>query len=216
MKFRCRHTQYKGEINVKYIARFTIVLLVCLIFLNNPINKEYKLMAEVNNVEVENLEQFIDNFSIIPEEVKKYIDNQDKNLTNNKQETKINSVFEEEEFTVTAYDLSVQSCGKKITSRGYGITRNGFDLRGHTWKTARVIAVDPKVIPLGSIVYIQFIDEDYFNYNGVYIAEDTGSAIKGNKIDLFFEDTGEKVSGETMDFGVTKARIIILNKDGGM
>ena len=39
----------------------------------------------------------------------------------------------------------------------------------------RTIAVDPTVIPLGSEVEI----------NGqIYIAEDTGSAIKGNKIDL--------------------------------
>lgn len=40
----------------------------------------------------------------------------------------------------------------------------------------RTIAVDPSVIPLGTKVF--------FN-NHVYIAEDTGSAIKGNRIDLF-------------------------------
>ena len=40
----------------------------------------------------------------------------------------------------------------------------------------RTIAVDPEVIPLGSEVMID---------GKVYIAEDTGGAIKGNKIDLF-------------------------------
>lgn len=44
-------------------------------------------------------------------------------------------------------------------------------------KEGRTIAVDPNVIPYGSIVYIQ----DY----GYYIAEDCGGAIKQNRIDIF-------------------------------
>ena len=44
-------------------------------------------------------------------------------------------------------------------------------------KEGRTIAVDPKVIPYGSIVYIQ----DY----GYYIAEDCGGDIKSNRIDVF-------------------------------
>ena len=46
---------------------------------------------------------------------------------------------------------------------------------GTTMTPYRTIAVDPKVIPLGSKVEI----------NGkVYVAEDTGGAIKGNRIDI--------------------------------
>ena len=44
-------------------------------------------------------------------------------------------------------------------------------------KEGRTIAVDPKVIPYGSIVYIQ----DY----GLFVAEDCGGAIKQNRIDVF-------------------------------
>lgn len=44
-------------------------------------------------------------------------------------------------------------------------------------KEGRTIAVDPKVIPYGSIVYIQ----DY----GYFIAEDCGGDIKSNRIDVF-------------------------------
>ena len=59
-------------------------------------------------------------------------------------------------------------------------------------KEGRTIAVDPNVIPYGSIVYIQ----DY----GVFIAEDCGSAIKQNRIDIFTSNydyaisMGKKVS----------------------
>lgn len=115
------------------------------------------------------------------------------------------------EFTVTCYDLSVQSCGKPIGSKGYGITASGFDLTGHTWETARAIAVDPKVIPLGSKVEITFIDEDYSKYNSTYTAVDTGSAIKGNKIDFFLGDFNQnKVHQSVWEFGKTKAVVKIL------
>lgn len=49
--------------------------------------------------------------------------------------------------------------------------------RGLVPKEGRTIAVDPSVIPYGSIVYIQ----DY----GYFIAEDCGGAIKQNRIDIF-------------------------------
>ena len=53
---------------------------------------------------------------------------------------------------------------------------------GTTPTEGRTIAVDSSIIPLGSRVYI----EGY----GVFIAEDTGGAIKGNVIDIFVNDHG--------------------------
>lgn len=52
-------------------------------------------------------------------------------------------------------------------------------------KEGRTIAVDPKVIPYGSIVYIQ----DY----GLYVAEDCGGAIKQNRIDVFTADYNKAI-----------------------
>jgi hypothetical protein len=57
----------------KKVVRFIVVLLMCIVLINNFISEQYKnVNAESNNenVEVENLEQFVDNFSIISEQVK--------------------------------------------------------------------------------------------------------------------------------------------------
>jgi len=80
----------------------------------------------------------------------------------------------------TAYDLSYASCGKNPGDPAYGITYSGTHAR------PGVIAVDPRVIPLGSKVYVESLDStsDY----GFASAEDTGSAIKGNKVDLFINN----------------------------
>lgn len=61
-------------------------------------------------------------------------------------------------------------------------TATGIDLRINP----RVIAVDPSVIPLGSMVEVEGM--------GVYIAGDTGGAIRGNIIDIHFQTVGEALS----------------------
>lgn len=78
-------------------------------------------------------------------------------------------------FKVTAYCPCIKCCGKTD-----GITATG------TLATAgRTIAVDPTVIPYGSEVIL----------NGhTYIAEDCGGAIKGNKIDMFFNTHQEALN----------------------
>lgn len=66
----------------------------------------------------------------------------------------------------------------------YGATGNTTKT-GTECKEGRTIAVDPNVIPLGSTIYIE---NDPLGGDGYYIAEDTGSAVKGNIIDIFADD----------------------------
>lgn len=61
----------------------------------------------------------------------------------------------------------------------------------------RSIAVDPSVIPLGSRVYIEGF--------GVFIAEDTGGAIKNNKIDVFVSS-----HSRAYELGVKTANVYVL------
>ncbi len=60
-----------------------------------------------------------------------------------------------------------------------------------------IIAVDPRVIPLGTKLYV----EGY----GLAIAGDTGGAIKGNIVDLFFE-----TKAECRQFGRRQRKVYVL------
>lgn len=112
------------------------------------------------------------------------------------------------EVEVTAYTLSESDCNKGINHPGYGITANGTNLAGHTLESARAIAVDPRIIPLGSKVKLSFKDEEMRKYNGVYTAVDTGGAIKGNIIDLF---AGEGANDLANHIGRRIAKVTIVS-----
>lgn len=89
--------------------------------------------------------------------------------------------------TATAYTAECDGCS--------GITYTGVNLLND--RNAKVIAVDPNVIPLGSSVYV----EGY----GYATAEDIGGAIKGNRIDIHLP-----TKTEAYNWGVRDVKITIL------
>ncbi|MGD6968931.1 DUF348 domain-containing protein [Rossellomorea vietnamensis] len=88
----------------------------------------------------------------------------------------------------TAYTGSCNGCS--------GVTATGINLRANPG--VKVIAVDPSIIPLGTKVYV-----DGYGYA---VAADTGGAIKGNKIDVFFPS-----KSEAYRWGRKQVKIKILN-----
>ena len=61
-----------------------------------------------------------------------------------------------------------------------GITAAGYDVRGTIYANGfRVVAVDPWLIPLGTLVYVETPYESFYA-----IAGDTGGAIQGNRLDI--------------------------------
>ena len=88
------------------------------------------------------------------------------------------------EFMLTAYC----TCSKCCEQYADGLTSTNVEA-----VPGRTIAVDPRVIPMGSTVYI----------NGTeYTAEDTGGAIKGNRIDVLFPS-----HQEALEFGIQYADV---------
>lgn len=79
--------------------------------------------------------------------------------------------------------------GERFTITAYAVRKTGRVLAAARTKTGavpqvgRTVAVDPRVIPLGTRLHIEGI--------GVRIAEDTGRDIKGRRIDLFVHSTAE-------------------------
>lgn len=67
------------------------------------------------------------------------------------------------------------------------------------------IAVDPRVIPLGTRLYITSMDGKSWVY-GYAVAEDTGGAIKGNRIDLYFNS-----ESQCRSFGRQNCKVYILD-----
>ncbi|MCT4594340.1 MAG: 3D domain-containing protein [Anaeromicrobium sp.] len=107
-----------------------------------------------------------------------------------------------ENYTATAYDLSIKSCGKAVGYKYRGMTRSGINLNGKQWADAMVVAVDSRQIPLGSKVLVIFNESDWRKkYDGVYLAGDTGGGVKGNTIDIYLGDIGNKQMKEVRDFG---------------
>lgn len=94
------------------------------------------------------------------------------------------------EFTVSAsaYTASCNGCS--------GITKTGINLKKNPG--IKVIAVDPKVIKLGTKVHV----EGY----GYAVAGDIGGAIKGNKIDVFIPS-----KSNAYKWGRKNVKIKILN-----
>jgi 3D (Asp-Asp-Asp) domain-containing protein len=92
------------------------------------------------------------------------------------------------EFNLTAYCGCSKCCGS------YG----NHTSTGKKPKQGRTIAVDPKVIPYGSVVLI----------NGKeYVAEDCGGAIKGKHIDIYFNS-----HADALKFGRKKEKVYIKKK----
>lgn len=125
--------------------------------------------------------------------------------TNVNEEDELVEAMRQEGFAVdtviaTGYTAGVESTGKDPSHAAYGITYAGVPTRRDTYST---IAADISIYPLGTILYIP-------GY-GYGVVTDIGSAIKGNKIDLYYE-TVEDVYNE---WGKQTVDVYVIQKGNG-
>lgn len=95
------------------------------------------------------------------------------------------------------------SRGGQRDAKGFVALVTGYSVQGRT-SSGRltqwgVVAVDPSVVPLGTKIQID-------GFSDVFTAADTGGAVKGNWIDVYFPNPGD-----AFNFGMRARRVTILD-----
>ena len=107
-------------------------------------------------------------------QTKKYLTNEE-NQRQSLEEAMNMSQYPTVEVVATGYTAGIESTGKTPEHPEYGITFSGVTVKRDLYST---IAADLDIYPIGTIMYIP----DY----GYGVVADKGSAITGNKIDLYY------------------------------
>ncbi|WP_405054368.1 3D domain-containing protein [Tepidibacillus marianensis] len=110
------------------------------------------------------------------------------------------SKYEKVHVVATGYTAGKESTGKDQSHPQYGITYSGVRVSRGDFST---IAADLKVFPIGTVLYIP-------GY-GYGVVADKGSAIKGNKLDLYFETVKEVYT----KWGKKELDVYVIKKGNG-
>ncbi|MGA4718929.1 3D domain-containing protein [Fictibacillus nanhaiensis] len=175
----------------KIVKRTTIVILfICAVFTT---------FRSISGVEADDLATWLDKkqsgnkivastLSVLTESLKTLPTIYKPNLMLSSAEVKQRSLEDEMNLTqypsvhvtATGYTAGQESTGKSKSHPAYGITKSGLKVRRDLYST---IAADPAVFPIGTVLWIP-------GY-GYGVVADTGSAIKGNRLDLFYNTVDE-------------------------
>lgn len=162
-------------------------------------NKE--LQSKVSQIKIENkykkskLEQLHEEKSSVLDE-------------NRELQDKLEKVKQERDRLKVSSRSKANNNATKVSSNGEFKTfeATAYNLRGKTASGTQVrqgvIAVDPKVIPLGSKVEVKF-PKPFEYMDGIYIAEDTGGVIKGAIIDVWMPNN-------TRQFGRRDVKVKVI------
>jgi len=158
-----------------------ILMVISIILMSSMLNQlENNSIKKTNEIQNLKMELDIANDKLQDTET---ILNSYKNYFNNKNLNK-ETESDWQCFVITGYNAN---SGEQGTSNKIATT---FNLDHNRVKNLPIIAVDPEVIPLYSIVEIEDL--------GAFIALDTGGLIKGNRIDILCQDveTAYEITGE--------------------
>ena len=164
---------------MQIITGLNLLLAIAISIILNVINQKNKIIDKQNTKCIlykQQIESYQDNIN----NKNKTIINQSNQILSLNQE--LNSFKNANKhfkylgkFLITYYDLSYESCGKYPNDPAYGHTYSGAIATPNI-----TCAVDRSIINLGSYLYIDGI--------GCRIAQDTGSKIIKNHIDVYVTD----------------------------
>lgn len=100
----------------------------------------------------------------------------------------------------TGYTAGYESTGKSPGHPSYGVTFSGVQVKRDLYST---IAADPSVFPIGTVLFIP-------GY-GYGVVADTGSAIKGDRIDLYYETVQDVYD----KWGKKEVQVYLIEKGSG-
>ena len=188
----------------KLIAIYvSIIAILCIIlsnmsFATNAILEKVKSAKLIDGINEESYAEIVTNASDI-------IINTISEISSNSEINK--DVFEHDgikfkkstlmgRFKLTGY------CACKKCGTGTGITYSGKKVRAN-----HTVAADLKLLPIGTYIIIEGIEDGAKKYNGVYQVEDKGGGVKNKHIDIY-QPTHELASLVTYH-GATHANVYI-------
>lgn len=192
---------------LKDIAILSVLaLMLVLLAKYNSLALENQENINVINEQIEVLQQQVEVLPSISSDIAKITEQID--VLSSKVETNRNELDNKisrgsadvRRMRVTAYDLSVESCGKLPNHPLYGITASGESVE--EWYT---VAAGPE-LKFGTRVYIPYF-RDAPN-KGIFVVKDRGGAIKRNCIDVYMAD-----GNACRVFGVKMLEVYVLGAE---
>ena len=174
----------------KNIAILILILLLILtgflFLLRENINYDEKLRL-MGSYQISQI-RYLENISLLSANYNE-LENKYNKLNEDYQNLKQKEQWQE--FEITAYTSN--ECGT--------ITYCGFELDKNYSKYLNVCAVDPDIVKLGSVILVKFENGEI----KPYVALDTGSAIKGKRIDIYMTNLDK-----ALEFGRQQLEVSIL------
>lgn len=175
------------------------------------LQKEINLIqSSINDIKAE-INDYINIIDSFEKDIHEKLENVQKNLEeliHEEVQAMVNQCVKQEldkmfmgEYRISFYDTSHNS------QEGWGYqTASGVSLEGKNIND-RLLACPPE-IPLGTDLYLDFKEAP--ELSGIYTCVDRGGAIKGNKIDVFYEDYN--MPNTVWDMGIKYADVYMMGE----
>ncbi len=191
-------TNDEGVWNIKMLKRYGIrIMMTCLLVAALCVT--WQAFTGVSLIEIIKTYQGSDVKEVHAAEVEQRVV-PSKEVINALEQGRDWSKYRVMEMTATGYTSGIESTGKRPGHPEYGITYSGVKAKRDIYST---IAADLRVFPIGTILFVP-------GY-GYGVVADKGGAIKGNRLDLYYETVQDVYS----EWGKKKVNVYVVKLGNG-